>query len=76
MSHLQVLDQDGNPMPLTDFSGQTINFAQNVGPDGANTAWKLIDRLVQTGVIVQADLDYILDNQYKTPGDYQILIVD
>lgn len=76
MAHLAATDPDGNPIPLVDFTGQTINFAQNVGPDSASMVWQLIDRLVQNGVLVQADLAEILNNQFQTPGDYQISVVE
>lgn len=76
MPHLQAYDQDGNPMPLVDFTGQTTNFAQNVSPDAANIVWTLIDRLVQNSSFVQADLDALLVGAgFGGPGEYSVAIV-
>jgi hypothetical protein len=73
MAHLQALDQGGDPMPLVDFSGQLISFGQNVGPDAQGLLWKLLDRLVQNGALVQADLDEMLAG--LDFGGYSIAIV-
>lgn len=73
MPHLQALDENGAPMPLADFSGQTINFAQNVAPDAQSLFWMLIDRLVQNGSFTQADLDAVLAG--LDFGAYSISIV-
>ncbi len=76
MPHLEAYDY-GSPILLTDFTGQSTNFAQNISPDAANIVWTLINRLVQNGVLAQGDLDAMLVGAgLGDEGEYTIAIVD
>jgi hypothetical protein len=75
MSQLQAYDQNGQPMPLVDFSYQTTDFGCGVIGITASQQmlFTLINRLVESNVIDQAGLTEILGN-YDLSG-YSIAVV-
>ena len=62
MPVLITYDQEGNPMPFLDLTGQSIDFATNVIPPEMTVKffYRLIQNLVNVGMFTKQDLQNVL----------------